>query len=278
MNSDRCDAQSFLDVPYARQGDHELLLDIFLPPHQQNLLPVLLVVAGGGWRRGLKTSTPARYANRGFAIVGICYRGTDDGVIAPGNIQDCKAAVRWIRANATTYGFDPNRIGAFGSSAGGHLVGLLGTSAGVAELEGEGNSPSFSSEVQAVCDICGPADLTRVTKPKYKAAHPHLYQLVSNYLGGPVEEHMDMARLLSPLHHISKKTPPFMLMHGDADEIVPVEESLIFYAALQEAGVDVALKVLDGVGHGNINWDQEDETILAFFEKHFLNKPKSVPQ
>lgn len=265
------DHQAFRDIPYAKYGEREVVLNVFLPLKPQGPLPVLLVIAGGGWRRGSNESTPVRYTKRGFAMVGICYRGSGE-VIAPGNIHDCKAAVRWIRAHAKTYGFDPDRIGAMGSSAGGHLVGLLATSSGVPELEGEGGNPGFSSEIQAACDVCGPCDLTRITLPNYKERYASLYQVTSEYLGGPVEERLDLARLVSPLTYVSKNTPPIMLIHGDVDDVVPLDESLVFYDALKKAGCSVGLKVLPGISHGNINWDEEDETIQSFFERIFMPK------
>ncbi|MEO6846382.1 MAG: alpha/beta hydrolase [Chthoniobacterales bacterium] len=264
--------QSFLDVPYAKYGDRELVLDVFLPAKPEGPLPVILVVAGGGWRSGRKEGTPARYTKRGFAVVGICYRGSKE-VIAPGNVHDCKAAVRWIRANAATYGFDTSRIGVFGGSAGGQLAGLLGMTAGVKELEGEGGNPEFDSSVHAVCDVCGPSDITRIGIPKYKEGYPSLYEMTAEYLGGPVEENMNLARLVSPLNYIdsAKNIPPYIFIHGDSDEAVPVDESWVFFEALRERGVNVQLRILNGVKHA-IPWDEEDNTIQSFFERIFMKK------
>ncbi|MEO6846381.1 MAG: alpha/beta hydrolase [Chthoniobacterales bacterium] len=265
------DHQAFLDIPYAKYGDRELVLDVFLPLKPEGPLPVLVGISGGGWGPGLKTSIPARFAKRGFAIVGITYRGSAE-VTAPGCVFDCKASIRWVRANAATYGFDPARVGVFGSSAGGHLVGLMGTSAGVKELEGDGGNPDFDSSVQAAYDVCGPCDFTRLVDPEYKAKNAYLYNIASAYLGGPIEERLDLARLVSPITHISKNTPPFMLMHGDVDELVPVEESLAFYDALKKAGVDVGLKIIKDSPH-SIPWgDAEDEDVLSFFERIFMKK------
>ncbi|MEO6052396.1 MAG: alpha/beta hydrolase [Chthoniobacterales bacterium] len=256
--------QSITDIPYANYGDRELVLDVHRPEHFTGKLPVILIVAGGAWRSGRKDSTPVRYAKRGFAMVGICYRGSAE-VKAPGNVHDCKAAIRWIRANAEKYGFDTENIGAFGTSAGGHLVALLGSTPGVAELEGEGGNPGFSTKLHAICDVCGPCDLTKL--PEYRAEYPSLDEATSEYLGGPVEEHMELARLVSPLFYVSKDTPVTFLMHGDIDTSVPLQESYTYHDALKKAGVEVSLRVLPGIGHGDIDWDVEDENIQSFFER-----------
>ncbi|MEO6846380.1 MAG: alpha/beta hydrolase [Chthoniobacterales bacterium] len=262
------ETQVFRDIPYAKYGDREVLLDVYLPADTAKPFPTILSIPGGGWRVSPKENVPSQFAKKGFAVVSITYRSSAE-VLAPGNVHDCKAAVRWIRANASTYGFDSAHIGAFGISAGGHLVEVLGTTAGVKDLEGDGGNPDFDSSVQAVCGLCGPCDLTRITIPKYKENYPDLYQVTFEYLGGPVEEKLDLARLVSPLAYVSKNTVPMMLVHGDIDPIVPLDESLVFHDALKEAGVDVSLKVVKGAGHG-IPWgDAEDDLALSFFKRCF---------
>jgi len=260
------DAQTYLDIPYAQWGDVTLHLDIFLPGHAQGPLPLVVWVPGGGWRNCNKAGKRTEFLTRhGFASAAINYRVS--GVAsAPANIQDCKAAIRWMRAHAEPYGIDPDRIGVWGSSAGGHLVALLGTTNGLAEIEGSGNSDGWSSDVQAVCDFCGPSDLTRIAEPEVRRDHEVLYDVTAQYLGGPVEERDELARLMSPFHHASADCPPMLIGHGELDPTVPVEESIILHEALQQAGTDVTLHIVKGGGHG-WDWNQTNGTVVEFFKR-----------
>src|SRR5262245_3799785 len=149
------------DVVYKRVNGRDLQLDIYSPKSMTHPLPVLLWIFGNRWSRGSKNHPPPlNLMSRGYIVVSIDYRLSGEAPF-PAAIKDCKAAVRWIRANAATYHFDPDHIGAWGHSAGGHLAALLGTSGDVAELEGVGDNPGFSSRVQAVCDMAGPSDIVQ---------------------------------------------------------------------------------------------------------------------
>ena len=161
----------------------------------------------------------------------------------PAQIEDCKAAVSWLRANASTYHLDPDHIGVWGMSAGGHLAALLGTSGGVPELEGGGDNMQYSSRVQAVCDVAGPADLPAMPNLGAKRI-----AAIEGLLGGPLEKDKVKAIAASPIHYVSKDDPPFLIVHGEGDRVVPVEQSQRFYEALQKAGVNATLKILPGWG------------------------------
>ena len=144
------------DLVYARAGAKDLLLDLYLPEGAPRPLPLVVWIHGGGWRNGAKEQTPARrLVERGYAVASINYRLSGEAIF-PAQIHDCKAAVRWLRANAAKYGLDAGRVAAWGSSAGGHLVALLGTSGGIMELEGGLGNADQSSRVQAVVDFFGP--------------------------------------------------------------------------------------------------------------------------
>jgi acetyl esterase/lipase len=153
--------------------------------------------------------------------------------------------VRWLRANAANYNLDADRIGVWGMSAGGHLAALLGTSGGVPELEGSGDNMQHSSRVQAVCDVAGPVDLLALTNlgPKRRFA-------IEELLGGAPEK--DKATTASPLHYVSKDDPPFLIVHGEGDRVVPVEQSQRLYEELRKAGVNATLKILPQVGHQGV--------------------------
>jgi acetyl esterase/lipase len=168
----------------------------------------------------------------------------------PAQINDCKGAVRWLRANAARYGLDPNRFAAWGASAGGHLVALLGTSGGVAELEGPVNGLKESSRVQAVVDWFGPTDLPQMGNFPSDIQHNAPDSPESKLIGGPILENQDKARKASPITYVSKDSPPFLIMHGDRDRVVPFNQGEELYAALKKAGVDATFIPVKGAGHG----------------------------
>lgn len=253
------------DLPYANYNGRVLRLDLYLSDRTEGATPVILWLYGGGWRGGSKANPPSWIVAHGFALAAIDYRLSGEA-IAPANVHDCKAAVRWLRANAKLHRCDPDRIGVFGASAGGHLAALLGPTPGVDELEGNGGNEGWSSEVQAVCDFCGPSDLTRIAIPEVRQRFALLYEVTQQYLGGPVEQRSELARLVSPLHHVSNACPPTLIVHGEVDAVVPVEESLLLHQALQDAGVDVSLCVLRGAGHG-WDWQLTNDAVISFFKR-----------
>ncbi len=267
------------DVEYAKTPEDNLLLDIYLPDTKGKPLPVILWVHGGAWVSGNKTHCPiVSFAGRGYAIVSINYRLTGKARF-PAQIHDCKAAVRWVRAHAAEYGFDPGRVGACGGSAGGHLVALLGTSGGIKALEGEvGGNLQYPSTVQAVCDFCGPTDFTRedYVRDKPTTQPAVLERALIALLGGPWDDNREAARMASPIDHISKDDPPFLIAHGDADPIIPIKHSRLFHEKLQEAGIDATLRILPGGGHA-VGTPDTLEAARAFFDKHLKKRSRTEP-
>ncbi|MEI7435203.1 MAG: alpha/beta hydrolase [bacterium] len=255
------------NLPYADYDGRKLLLDLFIPDAPGAARPVILWVRGGGWREVDKNvpNPGAAMAAQGFVAAVIEYRSSSEA-IAPANLHDCKAAVRWLRAQAGVYGLDHDRIGAAGGSAGGHLVALLGTTAGSPDLEGRGGNPAMSSAVQAVCDFCGPSDLTRMAQPALQKQFAPLYACTADYLGGPVDQRLELARTLSPLHRVTPAAAPTLIIHGDADDIVSVEESILFHAALVQNGVDATLHVGRGATH-DLSWTTYGDQVMSFFRR-----------
>ena len=256
------------DLQYACPDGFPLHLDLCLPAENGGTFPVVVWICWGGWCECDKRWAPfsSLLVANGFATAAIRYR-TSHEALAPASIQDCKAAVRWLRANAAHYNLDPDRIGAWGSSAGGHLAALLGVSAGVPELEGNGGHAEYSSAVKAVCDFNGPSDLTRVAIPEIREKYQDLYKVTECYLGGPVAERCDLARMVSPLTYVTRGSPPMLIFHGSADTVVPVEESELLYKAMRCAGAKAELDVLPGAEHG---WDHvtlTDEKVISFFKR-----------
>lgn len=241
------DAAIQRDLVYKRINGAVLTLDLYSPEKATDPLPVILWIHGGGWRSGGKKQCPAvTLVPNGFAVASIDYRLTSTAPF-PAQIEDCKAAVRWLRANASAYHLDPDHIGVWGHSAGGHLAALLGTSGGVPELEGSGDNMQYSSRVQAVCESAGPTDLMALM-----ALGPKRMLAIEALLGGPPEEDKTKATAASPIHYVLKDDPPFLIVHGDSDRVVPVEQSQRLYEALKKAGVNATLKILPNVGHQGV--------------------------
>ena len=248
------------DLEYVPEGHERNRLDLYLPQKAERPLPVILWVHGGGWTRGDKTNGPAfRFAAKGYAVASMNYRFSQHAIF-PAQIHDCKAAVRWLRANARKYGLDPDHIGAWGASAGGHLVALLGTTTGIKELEGPGGNEDQSSRVQAVVDWYGPTDFLTAGA---KATR-------SNLLGGDPQTNKEKARKASPITYVSRNAAPFLIMHGDQDKTVPISQSEMFADALKKAGADVTFVILKGGRHGGALFTDAENMRLVeeFFAKH----------
>jgi acetyl esterase/lipase len=246
------------DLVYKRVNGAVLALDLYHPQNVSGLLPVIVCIHGGHFGAGRKERCPAvALVQDGYAVASIDYRLTSTAPF-PAQIEDCKAAVRWLRANASSYHLDPDRIGVWGYSAGGHLAALLGTTGGVPELEGNGDNMQYSSQVQAVCDVAGPTDLLPLANlgPKRMSA-------IEALLGGPLEKDEAKAVAASPIHYISKDDPPFLIVHGEADRVIPLEQSQRFYEALQKAGVNATLKILP-VGHQAVQMDALKDAKVFF--------------
>jgi len=262
------------NIEYAHPGGHSLLLDLYLPEHHDNdsAIPVIVWIHGGGWVQGDRHDQFAvPLAGHGYAIASIEYRLSQVATF-PAQIEDCKAAVRWLRSKAKLYNLDSAHIGAWGGSAGGHLSALLGTSGDVKELEGTEGNLDYSSRVQAVCDWCGPGDFTTIIEQS-KASPVTMairWDTPDSYgaklIGGALNENIAKARAASPITYITKDAPPFLIMHGDRDNLVPLAQSQELRDALQKAGVEAKLVVIPGAGH--IFWSpQIFQTVEEFFDK-----------
>jgi len=265
-------SREFTDVVYAKVGDRALHVDIAVPEDAPaKLHPAVVWVHGGGWKKGTHKMNLARWlTDYGYVVASVEYRLSGEAIF-PAQITDCKAAIRFLRAKSKEYGIDPDRIGVWGGSAGGHLAALLGTTGGMKELEGDYGSIGRSSRVQAVCVFYGPADLTVVPEVAVKKKKPGP---VAELLGGKPTEKPGLARLASPIRHITRDDAPFLLVHGDKDALVPIAQSEKFYAALKEAGVDATFIRVKNGGHGfnasgiEPTWDEIMKSVRKFFDKH----------
>ncbi len=239
------------DLEYGRANGRPMLLDLYLPENNGQPLPLIVWIHGGAWVAGSKNDrSPAlQFLGEGYAVAQVGYRLSPEAKF-PAQIHDCKAAVRWLRANAAKYKLAPDRFVAWGASAGGHLVALLGTSGDLAALEGTVNDLKESSRVQAVVDWFGPTDFLHIGEPESDIRHNAPDSPESRLLGGSVLENRDKAAQASPITYVSKDAPPFLIMHGERDRTVPFNQSELLYEALKKAGADVTFVPVKGAGHG----------------------------
>ena len=258
----------YRDVAYVTDGHARQKLDLYVPDTGENL-PLIIWVHGGAWRGGSKEHyNPMEYLKSGYAGASINYRLSQHAVF-PAQIEDVKAAVRWLRANAETYRLDPNRFAAWGSSAGGHLVAMLGTAGDVKEFE-VGENLEVSSEVQAVVDYFGPMDFLQMDAHRLPdgLVHDAPDSPESQLVGGPIQEHKDRVARANPVTYVSKDDPPMLIIHGDQDKLVPYHQSVLLKNALEGAGVAVTLYKVEGGGHGWFKDPKVPELTKAFLEQH----------
>ncbi len=241
------------DLAYVEGGHERQKLDLYVPPGVPPF-PVIISIHGGGFRQGSKESTRAlaELLEAGFAVASINYRYSTQAIF-PAQIEDCKAAVRWLRAHAGRYGLDPARIGAWGGSAGGHLAALLGATGHTREFD-VGQNLHVSSAIQAVCDWYGPTDFLQMDAqapagPNVMRHNPATSP-ESVLIGGPIQEHPDRVRRANPITYVTRDAPPFLIYHGIDDTSVPVGQSRLLADALREAGAPVTFHEIPDDGHG----------------------------
>lgn len=272
------------DIAYIEGGDEAQKLDIYLPEAPPaKPLPLIVHIHGGGWRAGSKFPCPvAGMVLKGYAVASVEYRFSQKAVF-PAQIQDCQAAIRWLRAHAKQYHFDTEHLGAIGGSAGGHLSALVGTSGGKKAFPPIGGHEDQSDRVQAVCDIFGPADFTTVMQQAAddkNVKNIFAFNTPSDPYSGLIGAKLtDKAKAdaVSPVHYVSKDAPPFLILHGTHDTLVPYAQSVQLEASLKAQGVPVWLQTLPGAGHGGPLFSKPAVLQLTqnFFDKHL--KGADVP-
>jgi acetyl esterase/lipase len=268
------------DIHYVPGGDPAQVLDLYLPESADKPdakpLPLVVWIHGGGWRAGSKNGPYVQYLlPHGYAVASVEYRFSQKAVF-PAQIQDCQAAIRWLRANSGKYHIDPDHIGVGGDSAGGHLVALLGTAGGTKAFPPIGGNEDQSDRVQAVCDFYGPTDFNTVMAQAAAEPVKNIYAFntpsdpYSGLIGAKLGEDKAKGEAVSPVHYVSKDDPPFLILHGTADVHVPFAQSTELSDALKKAGVDVLLQKFPNGGHGGAVYNSQPvkELIQTFFDKH----------
>ncbi|GEP44819.1 alpha/beta hydrolase [Brevifollis gellanilyticus] len=265
------------DVSYIPDGDEAQKLDLYLPEKtSEKPLPLIVHIHGGGWRGGSKFPCGVSgMVTKGYAVASIEYRFSQKAIF-PAQIQDCQAAIRWLRANSKKYNFDVDKVGVVGGSAGGHLSALVGTSGGKKAFVPIGGNEEQSDKVQCVCDIFGPADFSTVVQQASDDRNvKNIFEFntpkdpYSGLIGAKLDDKAK-ADAVSPIHYVSADTPPFLILHGTHDALVPYAQSVQFEAALKEKGVPVWLQKLPGSGHGGAAFGKPSviQLMANFFDKY----------
>jgi len=257
-------------VVYGSGGGKPLLMDTLKPKEASKPLAAIVFIHGGGWQSGSREQPLLGqlmpYAEAGFFCASIDYRLTGEAIY-PAQIEDCKAAIRHLRANAKAYGIDPDRMAVWGSSAGGHLAALVGTTADIAELEGSGGNPGVSSRVAAVVDWFGPTDLGLSYAGHLSPASPE-----GKLLGGDFPNDKDRIQRANPIAYASADDPPFLILHGDADTVVPPLMGQRLHDALLAKGVSSTYRLFPGEKHGGFRDPVAGQMTREFLAKVLLGK------
>lgn len=271
------------DIDYVGNDNPRQKLDLFLPKGRAadaEPLPLVVFIHGGGWAEGDKRSGLFRLREflltKKYAAASIGYRLSDEAQW-PSQIHDCKAAIRWLRANAGDLGIDPDRMAAWGTSAGGHLVAMLGVSHGVEVLEGDlGPHPNVSSEVACVVNFFGPSELLTMNDHPSIMDHMAPDSPESKLVGGPILENPNKAKNASPVTWVSSDDEPSLIVHGTDDKLVPYPQSVVLEKALEKAGVPTVLLTVKGGGHGQGFGPAVNEAVTTFLNHQLLGEEKTI--
>lgn len=257
------------DIVYGKADRVELKLNLALSKKGKGPFPAVVCIHGGGWYQGQRQDMDPMtelLARRGYVAVTVSYRLVSTARF-PAQIEDCKAAVRWLRANAVKYHINPRRIGAIGPSAGGHLACLLGVTDKKDGLEGAGGNPEQSSRVQAVVSFFGRTNFTKKTWSKELEE-----KIFVPLVGASLQDKPELYKKISPIAYVSRKSPPFLLFHGAKDKLVPPRNSTDMAEKLRAAGVSAKAVLVEGEGHGSADWVEKwaksIEQAVAFFDEH----------
>jgi acetyl esterase/lipase len=273
----------FRDMNYVEGStDPAQTLDLYIPRYSPKPLPLIIYIHGGAWNGGDRKSCPPLYFIKdGYAAASIEYRFASKAKF-PAQIQDCQAAIRWLRGNAKKFNLDPNHFAVWGESAGGHLSALVGTAGDSGAFKPVGDYLDQSDRVQAVCDFFGPANFMTVIKQGDANAEKHLPKWeewkggrgYSFLLGAEAGVDAEKSESVSPIHYVNKSTPPFLIYHGTYDQLVPFAQSEELAAKLKENGVEVMLQPFAHMQHsGAIYWTPPAlKLVKAFFDKRLLGR------
>ena len=245
------------DVVYGNVDGRDLLLDLYLP--EGVVAPNLVVwVHGGAWRAGSKNRVPAPFIENGYAVASLDFRLSSEARF-PAQVHDIKAAIRFLRGERSRFGFQTNRIAISGSSSGAHLAALVGVTNGSPTLEGTiGDYLDRSSDVQAIVSYFGASNLTTILSQSTPHGLSVREPALDLLLGAQPDEARELAELASPVFHVDAADPPLLLLHGDQDPQMPINQSHELEGAYRLHGLDVQFDVVHGAGHGGAAFYEDD--------------------
>lgn len=257
------------NILYATVDTTELKLDLYLPTSKR--VPTLLVwIHGGAWMKGNRKGIPKYILdclNHGYAIASLDYRLSGQAQF-PAQVHDIKAGIRFLRAHADDYAYNASRIGIMGISAGGHLAALVGVSNGNSTLEGlVGKNLNISSNVQAIVSLFGASNLTTILQQSTPHGLSVRVPALEGLLGGQPDEVPALARLASPVFHVDPADPPLMLLHGDQDPQMPINQSHELFGAYQKLKLTAQFEVVYGAGHGGTAFKETSDRIIEFLNE-----------
>jgi acetyl esterase/lipase len=268
MSAQQIAVRDFKEVVYARVDAKPLALDVHMPVGVRRP-PLVVFVHGGAWSTGSKAQYPAFLIQRGFAVASLDFRSSSEARF-PADVHDIKAGIRFLRAKAADYGYRSERIAIVGASSGGHLAALVGVTNGEPALEGtEGDYLNVSSSVQAIVSYFGASDLTTIlaqsTPEGLKVREPALRRL----LGAAPDQVPELARQASPLFHVDRNDPPILLLHGDQDTQMPLNQVYELQWAYEQVGRHADVMILHGVDHvaGPFFKGEPVERVVAFLKR-----------
>ncbi|MBX7168220.1 MAG: alpha/beta hydrolase [Pirellulales bacterium] len=272
------------DIEFGTGGSEKLLLDLAKPKDAAGPRPGMILIHGGGWAQGGRNDfadIAKECAAAGYVAATIEYRLAPEHKW-PAQIEDCKCAVRWMRAHAQELGVDPDRIGCLGGSAGGHLALLLGTMGSEDGLEGAGGWSDQSSRVQAVVDFFGPAEMVAEFEHQRRGAGlaalvNRKVRILEDFLGGTPDEVPELYKQASPVRYVTRDDAPTLILQGTHDILVPYDQSIKMSAALAKKGVPGRMELVFGAGHGwqGDELDHSKRVVFEFLEEHLTDDTAS---
>ncbi|SIN72148.1 Acetyl esterase/lipase [Singulisphaera sp. GP187] len=272
------------DIIYGRKFGTALTLDRFTPKREANGAAIVLAVSGGFFssHESINPSLVLPLINRGYTVFTVVH-GSQPRYTVPEIVEDMNRAVRFIRHHAADYKIDANRIGVTGASAGGHLSLMLGTAGSQGDPQAKDPVDRESSRVQAVACFFPPTDLLNWGKtgkemihatdhdPRYRPAFDHRERDEKTALWVPItdpEKLRQIAHKISPIDHVTPDDPPTLMIHGDADPVVPVQQAQTMAEALKKAGVETKLIIKEGAGHGWLSILNDVNLFVDWFDAH----------
>lgn len=260
------------DIEFAQVDGHSLRLDLYLPDSVET--PKLIVwVHGGAWRAGSRKSMPLKgLVEAGYAIASVDYRLSPIAPF-PAQIHDIKAAIRFLRAHGDQWKLQTDRIAIAGASAGGHLAALVGTSNQNSQLEGRpiGEHPDQSSDVHAIISFYGASNLNTILQQSTPHGLSVRVPALELLLGDQPDQVPELAQLASPVAQVDKTDPPLLLIHGDQDPQMPINQSHELTGRYQDHHLPVIFEVVYGGAHGGKAFydDKRIAIATAFLKQHF---------